>query len=322
MMKQVLYSNYGNSSVLKIEETEKPSIGNKNSLLIRICYSSLNAIDWKNRKGDFRLVSGLIKPRTKQGFDVVGIIEEKSNDIKNLNIGDKVVRLLGNFEGGSLCEYIVVKADSVVKIPNNIPINQVAGLPMAGTTAWLALLKLGGLKKNDRVLINGGSSGVGHIAIQIAKAYGAKVTSVSSTKNLDFCKQLGADFTISYQNEDFLKTTSTFDIIFDVVFNTSYKKTKHLLAPNGIYIGTTPTGTMIKELLRYKRAKFVSVHPNQEALKDLLKLMKENILKVEIDKEFMLNDIVNAHDYIEASKTVGKVIIKIEEEQPNNMVYN
>ncbi len=317
-MKQVLYNNYGNSSVLKVEETEKPRLGKKNSLLIKICYSSLNAIDWKNRKGDFRLVSGLIKPRTKQGFDVVGIIAEKSNDIENLSIGDKVVTLLGNFEGGSLSEYIVVKADNVVKIPNNIPINQVAGLPMAGTTAWLALLKLGGLKKNDKILINGGSSGVGHIAIQIAKAYGAEVTSVSSTKNIDFCKQLGADFAISYQNEDFLKTTSNFDIIFDVVFNASYKKTKHLLTQNGIYIGTTPTRTMIKELLRYKRAKFVSVHPNQEALKDLLRLMKENKLKVIIDKEFLLNDIVNAHVYLEKSRTAGKIIIKVEEERPHN----
>nr|WP_320000043.1 NAD(P)-dependent alcohol dehydrogenase [uncultured Draconibacterium sp.] len=311
MMKQVLYSNYGTSSVLKVEEKEKPRIGKKNSILIKMQYSSLNAIDWKNRKGDFRLVSGLIKPRTKQGFDVVGIIEEKTNDVTNFDIGDKVVGLLGNFKGGSLSEYIVVKADSIVKIPDDIPIKQVAGIPMAGTTAWLALLKLGGLKKNDKVLINGGSSGVGHIAIQIAKAYGAEVTSVSSTKNLDFCKHLGADTTISYQNEDFLKSTSAYDIIFDVVFNASYQKTKHLLTQNGTYIGTTPTGAMLKELVRFKRAKFVTVHPNKEALKDLLRLMKERKVKVEIDKEFLLDDIINAHNSIEKSRTVGKIVIKM-----------
>lgn len=310
-MKQVLYSNYGDSNVLKVDEVDKPRIGKKNSLLVKINYSSLNAIDWKNRKGDFRLVSGLIKPRTKQGFDVVGEVIEKSYDIQEFDLGDKIAGLLGNFKGGSLSEYIVVKADSVVKIPDYIPINQVAGIPMAGTTAWLALLKLGGLKKGDKVLINGGSSGVGHLAIQIAKAYGAEVTSISSTKNLDFCKQLEADVTISYQDEDFLENTSTYDIIFDVVFNASYKKTKHLLKDKGVYIGTTPTGTMIKEMLRYKQAKFVSVHPNQVALKDLLKLMKEDKLQVKIDKEFLLNDIINAHDYIEKSRTAGKLIIKI-----------
>ncbi len=310
-MKQVLYSNYGDSSVLKVDEVDKPQIGKKNSLLVKIYYSSLNAIDWKNRKGDFRLVSGLIKPRTKQGFDVVGEVIEKSYDLQEFDLGDKIAGLLGNLKGGSFSEYIVVKADSVVKIPDNIPINQVAGIPMAGTTAWLALLKLGGLKKRDKVLINGGSSGVGHLAIQIAKAYGAEVTSISSTKNLDFCKQLGADVTISYQDENFLESTSAYDIIFDVVFNASYKKTKHLLKEKGVYIGTTPTGTMIKEMLRYKQAKFVAVHPNQVALKDLLRLMKEDKLQVKIDKEFLLNDIIKAHDYIEKSRTVGKLIIKI-----------
>jgi len=310
-MKQVLYSKYGNSNVLSVEEVDKPKIGKKNSILVRICYSSLNAIDWKNRKGDFRLVSGLVSPRTKQGFDVVGVVEEKSKDIENFDVGDRVVALLGNFTGGSLSDYIVLKTDNVVKIPKGIPLKEVAGLPMAGTTAWLALVKLGGLKKNDKVLINGGSSGVGHLAIQIAKAYGAEVTSISSTKNLDFCKKLGADFTISYQNENFLEYKSTFNIIFDVVFNASYKKTQHLLSQDGIYIGTTPTVAMITELLRYKRAKFVAVQPNAEALKDLLHLMNENKLKVEIDKEFLLNDIVEAHNYIEQSRTVGKVVINI-----------
>lgn len=105
---------------------------------------------------------------------------------------------------------------------------------MAGTTVWLALIKEGKLKKGDKVLINGGSSGVGHLAIQIAKAYGAEVTSVSSTKNIEFCKRLGADNVISYQKESFLKLNRKFDVIFDVVFNASFKKTKHLLTKKRI----------------------------------------------------------------------------------------
>ncbi len=312
-MKQVVYRNYGDSDVLKVEEVDKPEIGKKNSVLVKVSYSSLNAIDWKNRKGNFRLVSGLFSPKTKQGFDVVGVIEGKSNDVEHFSIGDRIVALLGNRTGGALSEYIVLKTDNIVKIPNEIPPKEVAGIPMAGTTAWLALMKLGGLKKNDKVLINGGSSGVGHLAIQIAKAYGAEVTSVSSTKNLDFCKKLGADFTISYQDENFLELPSTFDIIFDVVFNVSYHQTQHLLSQSGIYIGTTPTANMIKELIRYKRAKFVAVHPNKEALQDLMDLMHEKKLKVAIDKKFLLSDIVNAHDYIEESRTVGKVIINVED---------
>lgn len=310
-MKQAVYSKYGKSDVLSVIDTAKPTLKKKKSLLIKVHYSSLNAVDWKNRRGDLRMVSGLLKPRTKQGFDVVGIVEGKSKDIRDFSLGDKIVVLLGNFEGGALSEYITVSTKNVVKIPEGIDMKTVAGLPMAGTTALLALLKKGKLKEGDKVLINGGSSGVGHLAIQIAKAYGAEVTSVSSTKNLEFCKALGADKVISYQTENFLTFNKKFDIIFDVVFNKSFKKTRHMLTEEGVYIGTTPSFTMIKELILYKHATFVAVHPNKKALADLMRLIQENKLVVKIDREFMLTDIVNANDYIEKSRTVGKIIIKI-----------
>ncbi|NME71056.1 NAD(P)-dependent alcohol dehydrogenase [Flammeovirga aprica] len=310
-MKQVIYTSYGNSEVLEIQNNPKPSIKRKKSLLIKVHYSSLNAVDWKNRKGNLRIFSGLLKPRTKQGFDVVGTIEQKTDDINDFEIGDKVVVLLGNFEGGALSEFIRVHPKNVVKVPDRLPLKTIGGLPMAGTTAWLALLKNGQLKKGDKVLINGGSSGVGHLAIQISKAYGAEVTSISSTKNLAFCKALGANHVISYQKENFLKSSQKYDIIFDVVFNQSLKKTKHLLTKNGTYIGTTPSPTMIKELLWSKQAKFVAVEPHKQALTDLIKLMEEQKLEVKIDQEFELENIVEAHRYMEQSRTVGKVIIKI-----------
>ncbi|NLR91461.1 NAD(P)-dependent alcohol dehydrogenase [Flammeovirga agarivorans] len=310
-MKQVVYNQYGNSDVLKVEHKDRPALKRRNSMLIKVSYSSLNAIDWKNRKGHFKLFTGLFKPKTKQGFDVVGIIEDKSKDVSEFSIGDQVIGQLGNFDGGALSEYLVVNTKEFVKIPKGIQLNQAAGIPMAGTTAWMALMELGNLKKGDKVLINGGSSGVGHFAIQIAKAYGAHVTSVSSSKNLTFCTQMGADTVISYQEENFLDKEAQFDIIFDVVFNSSYKKTKHLLGTNGIYIGTTPSKTMVFELLRYQKAKFVAVQPNKNALQSLIHLMEENKLKVNIDKEYLLDDIIPAHQYLEKSRTKGKVIIKI-----------
>ncbi|KXX70933.1 NAD(P)-dependent alcohol dehydrogenase [Flammeovirga sp. SJP92] len=310
-MKQVVYHKYGSSEVLQVKEQLKPSIKGKNSLLIKVHYSSLNAVDWKNRKGDLRVFSGLLRPRTRQGFDVAGIVEQKSDDVKGFEIGDKVVVLLGNFEGGSLSEYVKVKTNHVVRIPDGIDLKNIGGLPMAGTTAWLALLKNGKLKKGDKVLINGGSSGVGHLAIQIAKAYGAEVTSVSSSKNLAFCKALGADHVISYQEQDFLNSSQKYDIIFDVVFNASLKKTKHLLTQKGTYIGTTPSPTMIKEMLCSKHAEFVAVKPHQEALADLMKLIEQQKLQVKIDREFILENIVEAHQYMEQSRAVGKVIIKM-----------
>lgn len=151
-------------------------------------------------------------------------------------------------------------------------------------------------------MINGSSSGGGHLAIQIAEACGAEVTSVSSTNNLSLCKKLVADHTIDYRNEDFTKS----DKKFDVVLTKSYKETRRLLNPKGIYIGTTPTLNMIKELLLYRRAKFVAVKPEKEVLLNLVTLMRQGKLPVYIDKVFSLSLITEAHAYMEKGRTRGK----------------
>lgn len=310
-MKQVNYKKYGNSNVLKVVDVPKPVIKNKNSLLVKVKYSSLNAIDWKNRKGQFRIFSGLLKPRTKQGFDVVGIVMDKSFDVTDFEIKDKIIGQMGNFTGGALSEYVILTTKQAIKAPSNIPDEMLGGLALAGATAWQAFFENANLKKDDNVLINGGSSGVGHFAIQIAKAYGATVTSVSSGKNLDFCKSLGADKTIDYTKEDFTKLNDKFDIIFDVVFNASLKKVKNILNPKGIYIGTTPTLRLIMDKTFTNQAKFVAVRPNKKALTDLSRLMEDGLLTVKIDRIYNLEDIVEAHNYMEKSRTIGKVIIKI-----------
>lgn len=309
-MRQVNYSKYGSSSVLKVTTVEKTELTDSKSILIKISYSSLNAIDWKNRKGDFRFVSGMFKPRTKQGFDVTGTIIERGSNVTDFEIGDRVVALLGNFKGGSLSEYVCIHVKDAVKIPHSLSFKQVAGLPMAGTTAWMALIEVGKMKQGDKVLINGGSSGVGHLAIQVAKAYGAEVYSISSTRNKAFCKQLGADLVVSYQETDMLKIPETFDIVFDVAFTASYKSTKQILAKNGVYIGTTPPA-MLWEYILYKNAKFVAVHPHKKALEALLNLMEKKQLDVAVEKVYKLEEIVEAHQHIEKSRTRGKILVEI-----------
>jgi NADPH:quinone reductase-like Zn-dependent oxidoreductase len=313
-MKQVVYKQYGEAEVLKIIDTPRPRIKRKNTILVKVSYSSLNAIDWKNRKGHFRLVSGLFKPRTKQGFDVVGVIVDKATNLTKYEIGDKIIGQLGNFSGGSFSEYVTLTSNQFIKAPTNITDEQLGGLGMAGVTAWQALFENAALKANDKVLINGGSGGVGHMAIQIARAYGAEVTSVSSKSNFDFCKKMGADYTIDYATEDFTKRNKKFDIIFDVVFNSSYSKVKNILEPNGIYIGTTPSLELIKDTFFTKSAKFVAVQPNRKALNDLARLITNNLLLIKIDKIFNLNEIIEANKYVEKSRTIGKVIIKIASE--------
>ena len=308
-MKQVFYKNYGPADLLQVIEAPKPSITGKGQVLVKVLYSSLNAIDWKNRKGHFRHFSGWFRPRTKQGFDVYGEVVAKASDISTISIGDRVVGQMGNLQGGALSEYVILSDKQFLKVPNDLPGEQLGGLPLAGTTAWLALFDCATIKAGDKVLINGGSSGVGHFAIQIAKAAGAEVTSVSSARNVEFCKSLGADHVIDYAITDFTTLNDKFDIIFDVVYNASLQKVKHMLSKEGVYIGTTPTPNLLWDMLTTRRAKFVAVRPNIEALVGLVRLMEQGKLNVSVDKVYPMSKIVDAHIEMEKSRTRGKIII-------------
>lgn len=315
-MKKVSYKKYGNSQVLKINDVDIP-VPTKNEILVKVMASSINAIDWKNRKGRFRLVTGLIKPRVQQGFDISGIVEKVGSNISDIHRGSRIIGQLNNFKGGAFAEYAILKKGQYIEAPSKIPFLNLAGLPMAATTAWQALLKNANLKENSMVLINGGSSGVGHYAIQIAKAYGAKVTAVCSTKNLEFCYSLGADYCIDYTKSDFTKQKIKYDIIFDVVNNKSLKNVRNVLQRKGIYIGTTPTLQLLTSILfsmfSGKKAQFVAVQPDIKALKDILNLVLKKKLDTIIDKTFPIDKIVEAHDYSEQSRTVGKVIISMKD---------
>jgi NADPH:quinone reductase-like Zn-dependent oxidoreductase len=315
-VKRVEYFKYGEPEVLRVNEVSKPK-PSKGEILVKVMASSINAIDWKNRQGRFRYVSGLLKPRTKQGFDVAGLVEDTGYAISDIQTGDRVIGQLGNLQGGAFAQYVVLKNNQYCLTPPEISFLELAGIPLAATTAWQALFENAHLVSGAHVLINGGSSGVGHYAIQIAKAYGATVTAICSGKNFEFCRALGADTLIDYQKEDFTNKDAQYDIIFDVVNNKSLEQVKHIMKPDAIYIGTTPTPTLLWSILRSsltsKKAKFVSVRPNTKALRDICRLMEEGRLKTKIDKIFSLSEVIEAHRYSELSRTRGKVIIQINE---------
>ncbi|MDR1706769.1 MAG: NAD(P)-dependent alcohol dehydrogenase [Prevotella sp.] len=311
-MKKVTQNQYGDTSVLKIIDCDKPRITGKAEVLVKVQYSSLNAIDWKNRKGLFRIFSGWFSPRSQPGFDIVGSIVNKSDDVNDLEIGDKILSLLGTLKGGAFSQYVIINAKYAIKINPSADETIFAGLPMAASTAWMALVNHGKIKRGDKVLINGGSSGVGHYAIQIAKHYGAEVTAVTSEKNEAFCRELGADNTVDYQNEKYIGKTEQYNIIFDVVSNSSFHEIKPILAPNGIYIDTNMSLSLIKDLLIHKQVKFVSVHPDRKVLQEIVQMTEFGKLKTHIAKIFPMNNITEAHEEIEHCHTVGKIIIKID----------
>lgn len=315
-MKRVEYFKYGGPEVLRVIEVSRPK-PSKGEVLVKVMASSINAIDWKNRQGRFRYVSGFVRPRTKQGFDVAGLVEAVGSGISDIQIGDRVIGQLGSFQGGGFAEYVVLKNSQYCLAPPEISFLELAGVPLAATTAWQALFENAHLVSGVHVLINGGSGGVGHYAIQIAKAYGATVTAVCSGKNFEFCRALGADILIDYQKEDFTDKDAEYDIIFDVVNTKSLEHVKQVMKPDAVYIGTIPTKTLLWSILRSsrasKKAKFVSVRPNTKALRDICRLIQEGRLKTKIDKIFSLSEVVEAHRYSELSRTRGKVIIRINE---------
>lgn len=313
-MKRVEYIKYGEPEVLRINEVRKPK-PSKGEILVKVMASSINAVDWKNRQGRLRLVSGLLKPRVKQGFDVAGLVEDVGYGISDIQAGDRAIGQLGNLQGGAFAQYVILNNNQYCLAPPKISFIELAGIPMAATTAWQALFENAHLASGSHVLINGGSSGVGHYAIQIAKAYGATVTAICSGKNFEFCRALGADTLIDYQKEDFTHKKTQYDIIFDVVNNKSIERAKRVMKQNAVYIGTTPTPTLLWSVLKSsftsKKAKFVAVRPNTKALTDICRLIEEGKLKTKIDKMFNLDEIIEAHRYSELSRTCGKVIIQI-----------
>lgn len=229
-----------------------------------------------------------------------------------MELGDKILSLQGTLKGGALSQYVLISAEYAIKIDPSVDEMTFAGLPMAASTAWMALVNNGKIKQGDKVLINGGSSGVGHYAIQIAKRFGAEVTAVTSGKNESFCRELGADYTVNYQNEKFTDKAEQYNIIFDVVFNSSFHKIKSILAPNGIYIDTNMSLSLMKDLLIHKQVKFVSVHPDRKVLQEIVRMAETGELRTYVAKVFLMNDIAKAHKEMEHSRTVGKIIIKID----------
>jgi NADPH:quinone reductase-like Zn-dependent oxidoreductase len=326
-MKAIRYCEYGPpDKVLKLEQVEKP-VPNDNQILIRVRAVSLRFFDGGMLGGSVpgRLLFGLRKPKnTTPGSDFAGTVEGIGRNVTEFKPGDEVFGV----KAGSLAEYICVRADrAVVSKPANVTFEQAAAIPTA-LVALQGLRDTGRLKAGQKVLINGASGGVGTFAVQIAKALGAEVTGVCSTKNLDLVRSLGADHVIDYTKEDFTKGSQRYDVIYDLVSNRSFAERRQILKPGGICVLAGIGGSgMRKETLsqfmngltaslrsRFSNEKFVSfgVDINKKDLGILGDLTESGKVSPALTKTYPLTETAAAYNYLETGHVQGKIAITIE----------
>lgn len=312
-MKAFTREIYGGPEVLQLEEVEKPTV-KEGRLLIKVIANSANPVDWHILRGEpffARFTFGLFKPKDKiPGADFAGTIVAIGENVKQFKVGDRVFG--ETLKGGAFAEYVIVQETVCAAMPVKSDFSEMASVPIAGLTALQALITHGQLNQGEAVLINGASGGVGHFAVQIAKVYGAKVTAVCSSKNVDFVKGLGADQVIAYDKENIHLHNGKYDLVIDTNGNLVYEDYKRM-GQRGVMIGFTTMSHMISLSFRKAINNFPLVQFTAEAnttdLQTLASLIDEGKISPHIEKSYSYKNIPEAIGYIEAMRTRGKVVM-------------
>ena len=323
-MKAVVYCDYGVAN-LKFQDVEKPTPAD-DQLLVKVRAASVNPLDWHYVEGTpfvmRALAAGLRKPKeTQLGVDFAGTVEAVGKNVAKFKPGDEV------FGGrtGAFADYVCVRESRAVALkPASITFEQAASVPIAAITALQALRDKGQIQAGQKVLINGASGGVGTFAVQIAKSFGAEVTGVCSTRNLDLVRSLGADHVIDYTKDDFTKTDQPYDVLIDNVGNRSLSECRRALKPKGILVlvgggGANEQGLIgpiakpIKAMLLSpfvsQKVGMILAQLNHDDLAFLADLMQSGKVKSVIDRTYKLSDVPEAIKYVEQGHARGKVVI-------------
>ncbi len=314
LMKAVVANGYGTAEVLEYKEVEIPVI-KEDEILVQVHASSVNPVDWKIRKGEMKWITGK-KPPKILGGDYAGVVAETGKNITGYKKGDAVWGAVNSLKGGAYAEFVKAKNNEIGLKPENLDFTEAASLPIAGLTAYQSLVYKGGLKAGDHIMINGCSGGVGLAGLQIAKAFGCRVTGVCSTRNVELAKKMGADEVIDYTKEDIIKYKGVYDIFFDTVGNISFSQAKIALKQKGSYITPIPSFKImlllpIINITGSKKIKIIFAKLNITDLNKLKEMAENGKLHPVIEKVYSLDQIREAHIRSESGRVAGKLVLKV-----------
>ena len=321
-MKAIVHDRYGSPDVLRLEEIEKPDVAD-DSVLVRVHAASVNRLDWYGVTGTpyvARVMGGLRKPKDSVlGVDFAGTVDAVGKDVTHVRPGDEV------FGGrtGAFAEYVSVK-DAVVPKPANLTFEEAAAVPVAAITALQGFRDKAQLQPGQTVLVNGASGGVGTFAVQIAKALGAEVTAVCSTRNVDQARSLGADHVVDYTREDFTRSGRRYDVLFDVAGSRSWRACKRVLEPEGILVKAgAPSGnrwvsplghivvTRLGSIPSSQKCLFFVANLNREDLGVLRELIEAGKVTPVVERRYELSQVPDALAYMGEGHARGKIVIAV-----------
>jgi NADPH:quinone reductase-like Zn-dependent oxidoreductase len=319
-MKAIIFPKYGSPDVLQLTEVEKPT-PNENQVLVKVHAAATNPLDWHRMRGEpflARMGEGFLKPKNpKLGADIAGRVEAVGSNVTEFQPGDEV---FGSIGAGGFAEYVCAREKYFALKPGTLSFEEAAAAPVVGFTALQGLRDTGRIQAGQKVLVNGASGGVGTFAVQIAKSYGAEVTGVCSTRNLEMVRSIGADHVVDYTREDFSRSGQHYDLIYDAIGNRSVFAYRRALKPQGICVIAGFTGflRLFEHLIlgqlvsKVSSKKVVFMGIAKVAKQDLVfikELLETGKVVSVIDRCYPLSETAEALRYLEKGHARGKVII-------------
>ncbi len=324
-MKAIVYEKYGSPDVLELREIEKPVVAD-DEVLVRVHASSVNPAEWYAMTGLFiaRLGSGLLKPKdTRLGADFAGVVEAVGANVKDFKAGDEVY----GGRTGAFAEYVTVR-NAIARKASNQTFAEAAAVPIAALTALQGLRDYGKIQPGQKVLITGASGGVGTYAVQIAKAFGAEVTAVCRTQNVELVRSLGADYVIDYTREDFTQSERRYDLAFEIASTRSWAEYKRILKHDAIMVlvGAPKGDRVIGPLNRIIKLRLASLRASQKLVFYIAKFNREDLavlrdlieagkVRSVIDRQYELSELPEAMRHLGTGHARGKVVVTMKAEK-------